>query len=137
ACHGPGSDHVAWAKKEGDWQRFGGPGRGLAIALDERSDVTWMIDSDTGNAQRSGPRRVAKDVEVCARCHARRSQLTEDYQPGRPLLDSYRVARLDEGLYWNDGQIRDEVYEYGSFLQSKMYSKGVTCSSCHDAHSQK
>src|SRR5262249_43419870 len=31
----------------------------------------------------------------------------------------------------------DEVYNYASFLQSKMYSKGVTCSDCHDPHTQK
>ena len=41
-----------------------------------------------------------------------------------------RVAVLDEGLYFPDGQIRDEVYEYGSFLQSRMFHEGVTCSDC-------
>jgi predicted CXXCH cytochrome family protein len=29
------------------------------------------------------------------------------------------------------------VYEYGSFLQSRMYAAGVTCSNCHDPHSAK
>jgi tetratricopeptide (TPR) repeat protein len=42
---------------------------------------------------------------------------------------------LDEGLYFADGQILDEVYEYASFLQSKMYQRGVKCSDCHDVHS--
>ncbi|PIE24424.1 MAG: hypothetical protein CSA62_03880 [Planctomycetota bacterium] len=44
---------------------------------------------------------------------------------------------MEEGLYFADGQIRDEVYVWGSFLQSKMHSKGVTCSDCHDPHSMK
>ena len=34
-----------------------------------------------------------------------------------------------------DGQNQDEVYVYGSFLQSKMHAAGVTCSDCHDVHS--
>jgi predicted CXXCH cytochrome family protein len=42
---------------------------------------------------------------------------------------------LREGLYYPDGQIQDEVYVYGSFLQSAMYDKGVRCSNCHDPHS--
>ena len=41
---------------------------------------------------------------------------------------------LDVGLYHDDGQILDEVYVHGSFLQSRMYAEGVTCSDCHDPH---
>jgi len=59
------------------------------------------------------------------------------FTPGRPLLDSYRPSLLEPGLYFPDGQIDGEVYEYGSFLQSKMYRAGVTCSDCHDPHSGK
>jgi Flp pilus assembly protein TadD len=74
------------------------------------------------------------EVETCARCHARRGLLTEDYRPGRLLATTHRPALLDEGLYYADGQMRDEVYNWGSFLQSRMYAKGVTCSDCHDPH---
>jgi hypothetical protein len=42
ACHGPGSNHVAWARKEGDWQASAAD-KGLAIALDERSGVQWTM----------------------------------------------------------------------------------------------
>ncbi len=38
-------------------------------------------------------------------------------------------------MYFTDGQIDEEVYVYGSFLQSKMDHAGVTCSDCHDPHS--
>ncbi|HKK63860.1 MAG TPA: tetratricopeptide repeat protein, partial [Bacteroidales bacterium] len=34
-----------------------------------------------------------------------------------------------------DGQILEEVYVYGSFLQSKMYEAGVVCKDCHEPHS--
>jgi predicted CXXCH cytochrome family protein len=74
------------------------------------------------------------EVETCARCHARRGQSWLDYQFGQPLANTHRVALLDEGLYEADGQQRDEVFEHGSFLQSKMYAAGVTCSDCHDPH---
>ncbi len=137
ACHGPGSNHVAWARKEGDWRRLDGGTKGLALALDERKGATWAIRADTGNAQRTPPGRPAREVELCGRCHARRGQFSEDYVHGRPLGDTHRVALLEDRLYYADGQIRDEVYEYGSFLQSKMFHQGVTCSDCHDPHSLK
>ena len=74
---------------------------------------------------------------MCGRCHARASRISDDYVFGKPLLDSHRVALLEEGLYWSDGQMRDEVYDHGSFLQSRMFAKGVTCSDCHEPHSLK
>jgi len=74
---------------------------------------------------------------MCARCHARRAQIHEDYVHGQPLGDDYRVALLDSDLYFPDGQIKSEVYEYGSFIQSRMFHAGVTCSDCHEPHGQK
>jgi len=135
ACHGPASNHLAWAKKEGDWQRTAG--KGLAVAFDERRGVAWVRKQGAETAARSAPRATSREIETCARCHARRGQLTDDYTPGRPLADTHRPALLEEGLYWPDGQMRDEVYNYGSFLQSKMFAKGVTCSDCHEPHSLK
>jgi predicted CXXCH cytochrome family protein len=137
ACHGPGSRHVAWARTEGDRQRLDGGTKGLTIALDERRGATWAISAETGNAQRTPPGRQGREVEMCGRCHARRGQFSDDYVPGRPLGDTHRIALLEERLYHPDGQIRDEVYEYGSFLQSRMFRQGVTCSDCHDPHSAK
>jgi predicted CXXCH cytochrome family protein len=137
ACHGPASNHLAWARKEGDRKRFDGPGRGLPVVYDERRDVAWTMNPDTGIAERSRARDSAREVTACAQCHSRRSQISEDHAPGRPIGDGYLVALLEEGLYWHDGQMRDEVYNHGSFLQSRMFAKGVTCSDCHDPHSGK
>ncbi|HET7097958.1 MAG TPA: tetratricopeptide repeat protein, partial [Casimicrobiaceae bacterium] len=72
---------------------------------------------------------------TCGRCHARAARLSDDEPHGRPPLDTHRLALIDPGLYWDDGQMRDEVYNWGPFVQSKMYAKGVTCSDCHDPHS--
>ena len=76
----------------------------------------------------------AEQVEVCAPCHSRRSQLAEGFQAGQRYLDFYRPAFLQAPLYHPDGQILDEVYVYGSFLQSRMYRRGVRCTDCHDPH---
>jgi Flp pilus assembly protein TadD len=135
ACHGPGSNHLRWARKYRDWENIAN--EGLTIALDERKGVAWTVNQTTGNGQRSGPRQSEREIQMCARCHSRRGEIREDYVHGQPVGDDYRVALLDENLYFPDGQIKEEDYEYGSFIQSKMFHAGVTCSDCHEPHSGK
>jgi len=133
ACHGPGADHVAWAKKEGDFQRWN-DSKGLAVSLHERRGVTWETAAGATTATRSAPRATHREIDTCAPCHARREQFSDDRNAGTPWLDAYRPARLERGLYHADGQQRDEVYTWGSFVQSKMHAAGVTCADCHDPH---
>lgn len=141
ACHGQGSAHVAWARDQKSWWPFGkqeDPTKGLPVQFDERQNVNWWHDPKTNVPRRNYPPAVVrKEVETCGLCHARRSEFSEDWIPGRPLSDTHVVAGLEPGLYFADGQMRDEVYNYGSFKQSKMFSVGVTCSDCHDPHSAK
>jgi tetratricopeptide (TPR) repeat protein len=134
ACHGPSLNHIAWANKEPGWEAHN-DNKGLPVLFNERKDVVWNMNSKTGNAQRSVVRTSEKEIEVCAQCHSRRGVISSDYSPGKPFMDHYMPRLLDEGMYFADGQIQDEVYVYGSFLQSKMYHTGVTCSDCHDPHS--
>jgi len=136
ACHGPGSAHLAWAKEDASARRADAS-KGLTVAFDERRRATWAIDAATGNASRSTPRTSSREIEACARCHARRGQFDDAWHPGPPLGNAFRVATFEPGLYYPDGQMREEVYNHGSFLQSRMHAKGVTCSDCHDPHSQK
>ena len=133
ACHGAGSNHVAWANKQPGWKKL--KNEGLEVLFDERHGVVWRYEDGRPIATRSKKRDTAKEIETCARCHSRRSTLSENYHPGKPLMDTHLPALLTEQLYFADGQVEDEVYVYGSFLQSKMYHKGVTCSDCHDPHS--
>ena len=135
ACHGPGSRHVAWAQEALSGRADPDPMRGLVAPLKDTSGGLWTFSPGEAIARRTKPLSSRAEVETCGRCHARRAQVWADYQPGQPLEQSYRVALLDESLYHADGQIHDEVYEYGSFLQSKMYQAGVTCSDCHAPHS--
>lgn len=132
ACHGPGSRHVAWAQNKSPDDAS----KGLRVNLHERSQSAWIIDTATGNAVRNQPRQSNTEIEICARCHSRRAQLFGDYRHG-PLLDSHLPSLLTEHLYHTDGQIDGEVYEYGSFLQSKMSQAGVSCGDCHEPHSLK
>jgi predicted CXXCH cytochrome family protein len=141
ACHGQGSHHVAWARDRQSWWRFGKheyKSKGLSVRFDERSDITWLTDPKTGNPQRNfTPPILRKEVETCGLCHARRAEFSEDWVPGQWLSDTHVVSELSRGLYYVDGQMQDEVYNYGSFKQSKMFMAGVTCSDCHDPHSGK
>ena len=134
ACHGPGSSHQAWGEAFASGKEFKVKDKGLTVLFQERKGVAWTIDQETGKAIRSAPKTSHYELDVCARCHSRRSQLTDNVTPGEPFMDSYRPSLLSEGLYYPDGQMEDEVYVWGSFMQSKMHQSGVTCSDCHDPH---
>ncbi|MFO0694681.1 MAG: tetratricopeptide repeat protein [Polyangiales bacterium] len=124
ACHGPGSTHVAWNGKRGE-------DTGLRVAL--RGDHAWTRDPSTGSPRpHEGPARI--EVETCAPCHSRREAIAPSHRAGTPFLDSYRPVLLEEPYYFADGQIRDEVYEWGSFATSRMHEAGVACSDCHEPH---
>lgn len=141
ACHGPGSRHVEWAQTGGKPRgKAGGdagadPARGLVVSLPGAG--TWAWDAAAGKPVRTGDAPGTAQVEACGRCHARRGVLTEEYSYGQPLLATHAPALLTAGLYYPDGQIQDEVFEYGSFHQSRMFQAGVVCSDCHEPHSLK
>ncbi|WP_115718837.1 tetratricopeptide repeat protein [Gallaecimonas mangrovi] len=135
ACHGPASNHLKWAEKTPGWQQMAN--MGLVQRLDETHGVSWQMDNKTGQPVRSQPNRSRKELAVCAGCHSRRAQFFEDDRQGQPLMTSFLPALLDAGNYHADGQIEGEVYVYGSFIQSRMYQAGVTCTDCHNPHSLK
>jgi hypothetical protein len=136
ACHGPASGHLQWAAEaSSDEARSDDSLKGLIVDLSDRDGGSWQIDAESLKPYRSTPRTRQTQIEICARCHSRRGLIHADYEYGQPIGNTHRVALLDRHLYFPDGQIRDEVFVYGSFLQSKMYRAGVTCTDCHDAHS--
>lgn len=137
ACHGPAAPHVDWRRRQRHWwtRWFAGPEPAFAVELagdqgaDRRAqlfDPARRLDFTPGT-----------ELQVCAQCHSRRTQLSAAFVPGEPYADHYVPERVAAPLYFVDGQIRDEVFEYGSFRQSRMFAKGVTCSDCHEPHSLK
>jgi len=129
ACHGPGADHVKAAKAG---TATGARAYAQALTVNLKPAEPWS-PSPTGS-----PTRRAQDgveVEVCAPCHSRRQPLAEGFVAGDAFLDSFEPELLRAGSYHADGQVEGEVYEWGSFLQSKMYASGVRCSDCHEPHS--
>jgi len=130
-CHGPGSKHV----EQVDADPANGE-KGFEVNLDDHGATSWIMNPDTGIAKRSEARmEPQQQPEACGRCHSRRGIMTPEYEYGEPLAHTHMLALLDENLYFADGQILEEVYVYGSFVQSKMYQAGVTCSDCHNPHS--
>ncbi len=138
ACHGPASGHIELAKKVAstggffDTDSHYGFDRNLSKAVTE-----WVFEKGHRTLQ---PKAIAEtnQVQTCAQCHSRRTQLNEtgEHIQGS-FLDKYRLSLITPELYYHDGQIYDEGYVYGSFLQSEMAEKGVTCTNCHDPHSAK
>lgn len=110
ACHGPASSHLRAVTENNPL-----PHSGFDVDLKSK-DATV-------------------EIETCARCHARRAPLGDGFTVGKRLMDDYLPSVLTRELYALDGKIKDEVFEHGSFLQSKMFDKGVRCSNCHNPHS--
>ncbi|WP_226876861.1 tetratricopeptide repeat protein [Microbulbifer hainanensis] len=133
ACHGPGSRHVQWAKDPS----AGVTNKGLKVSFASRKLAAWHMNPDTGIAQLVRPAQTQTELETCAQCHSRRTTGFPGAEAGDPILAHFNLTLLSEPLYHADGQINDEVYVYGSFLQSKMHAAGVTCSNCHDPHNLK
>ena len=116
ACHGPGAAHVAWAEL---------PAMGRPAVQDYALTVSTRDIS------------ARRQVELCAPCHARRASLADNRHEFKDFLDYASPQLLHQGFYYADGQILEEVYVYGSFVQSKMYDREVVCNDCHDVHSVK
>jgi tetratricopeptide (TPR) repeat protein len=115
ACHGPASLHNEIASQTSPfWDK--NHGKGLVKLKTDRN-----IDQ----------------IQACAPCHSRRTVINAEFKPGCNYDDYHSLQLLSEPLYHADGQIRDEDYVHGSFLQSKMFHNGIKCSDCHDPHSLK
>jgi len=116
ACHGPGSEHLEWAKLP---------------------EAVRLSDIDMGLVIRTSGISSKQFVESCAPCHSRRTSLGVNEHRDEQYFNNHWPQLPIPPNYFIDGQILEEDYEFGSFLQSKMYMKDVRCSDCHDSHSIK
>lgn len=97
----------------------------------------WQLGIAEKTAKWTGKPRDNNFMETCFACHSLRSPLVDGISANTPYLDQFTPQVLLSPLYHADGQISEEVYVYGSFLQSKMYAAGVNCTDCHQQHSMK
>ncbi|MFV0289508.1 MAG: multiheme c-type cytochrome [Mangrovibacterium sp.] len=115
ACHGPASNHLKWANlpeyAQKDYENFG-------------------LVTPT-----SGLESNEQYVEMCARCHSRRASFSDQIPHNIPSYDFMQMALPQRPLWHVDGQIHDEDYVAASFMQSKMFQRGVQCNDCHNVHS--
>jgi len=95
----------------------------------------WTRSENEPVAHWQGEKRDNRFMETCFACHSLRSPLTDGFSANTPFLDSFIPTLINNIMYYPDGQIKEEVYVYGSFLQSKMYQAGVNCLDCHNSHS--
>ena len=131
-CHGPQQNHVRAMTAE----------EKTASEKDPSEESNWLTaafrkDRSVGEPILSEPERAhaTRMMDTCGSCHARRVDLTGTFRPGDLFLDHFRPVIPDEtDLFYEDGQVREEDYEYTSFLSSRMYALGVRCSHCHDPH---
>ncbi|WED25605.1 tetratricopeptide repeat protein [Vibrio sp. DW001] len=130
ACHGPASQHVLWANKKIELEdKHFGFQRDLSKSVKQ-----WQFIEGQSTLQ---PTSIESTdlVSTCAQCHSRRVQLNDSVDHTQSEFgDKYELNLISPDIYYPDGQIFDEDYVYGSFLQSKMATKGVVCTDCHDPH---
>ena len=108
-------DDIVKTAKKGEWKR-----------AENQRIATWH-----------GPPRDNRYAQTCYACHALRTPLTDGFNSQDAFLDQFTPSWIAPPMYYEDGQIKEEVFVYGSFLQSKMAQMGVTCIDCHDPHSGK
>jgi predicted CXXCH cytochrome family protein len=116
-CHGPGSDHVMRPRRD-------------TIVNPARLDYVHAND-------------------VCMSCHSQGQPLNNPvsgkyydwpvgYQVGKHLSDFWKLEPHTLGVqsftHFADGTGHKNRMQGNDFVQSLMYSRGVTCFSCHDPH---
>jgi predicted CXXCH cytochrome family protein len=131
ACHGPASRHIELMRKHGPASESG-----LTVSLHAARAVQWGLWTEDQRiaSPRGDVQAATAQSAVCFPCHARRQSLTRAAAPGSAFLDNYLPQFIESGVYHADGQIDAEDFEFGSFVQSRMHAKGVTCTNCHEAH---
>jgi len=116
-CHGPGSDHVAK------------PTRATIV---NPARLNTVAATDT-----------------CIQCHSQGQPLQKPingvyydwpvgYEPGKNLRDFWQLEEHKIGettfTHFADGTGHKNRMQGNDFVQSAMYSHGITCFSCHDVH---
>ncbi len=132
ACHGPAGEHIKWSLNKTNPDKIDHSGFDRDIS---KPVTQWLKEKNNPILQPEAIHQTQQNM-MCAQCHSRHTQLSDaDYLTSNTFGDRYLLNLINQENYCSDGQVYDEVYVYGSFLQSKMHKKGVACSNCHEPHS--
>ncbi len=110
SCHGAGKKHIDF----------------MESPTYKNSDITKIK-----NFRILNNKSQTEQINKCAPCHALITEISSSHINSKELMDNYIPQIPDKQNFHEDGQVKNEDYNYASFLQSKMYSKGVKCSDCH------
>jgi len=136
SCHGPGATHIDFVKNK----KYSPLKTGFEA---RKPKLTWVIEKGHATAKPKGEKNH-QEINTCGACHSLRTQLIEkshsksSQDAVAKKIDFHDANFLQlpvSPVYFADGQIREEAFVMGSFMQSKMYDKGVTCGNCHNPHS--
>lgn len=116
SCHGPGKIHIDYIKS--------------SEYKDHKKTVGSFLKGYKGEGQMA-------QINNCGNCHARRVDITGSVLPTKVFMDDFIEELPTNTFFYADGQMKEEDYNYTSFLQSKMFHKGVQCTNCHNPHSGK
>jgi tetratricopeptide (TPR) repeat protein len=114
SCHGPGKGHLDYLAT--DAYRNGKKVAGSHLLLTKGSSQEELVNA-------------------CGNCHGRRVDLRGSNHAGKEYLQDFVPELPTNTFFYADGQMDGEDFNYTSFLQSKMYSRGVQCTNCHNPHS--
>jgi tetratricopeptide (TPR) repeat protein/protein-arginine kinase activator protein McsA len=116
ACHGPARRHVEWAER-------GMSGTDSTVGFGRASLATFGKDASLG---------------VCYQCHALKDKLRDGFLSGDSLGEYYstKLPLLGERPLHADGRTRTFAYQEAHQYSDCYLNGGLTCTSCHDPHSQ-
>ena len=114
SCHGPGAAHVARVRDPEAVGRGDLAMRPLAALAKDRS------------------------LGTCWQCHALKDRLRPGYSSGESLAEYYsiRLPQLGDAALFPDGRVRTFAYQEGHLYSDCYRNGGMTCTSCHDPHTQ-
>ncbi len=130
ACHGSAKRHMKEAKSQ-QWSIHKGFINSLSSSWQPQE---WKFQKNSSIATRKNSKLEHREIETCATCHSRRLPLDKRFTHGQHFLDAFAPTLVTPPFYEESGRVREETFVYGSYLQSKMYLAGVTCSDCHNPH---
>ncbi len=145
---GDPGDPLYWAGLAGNWnhqcaachttgfQKGFDPSSGAYVSTYRHEHVGCEACHGPATAPRALD-EAAAELDACAGCHSRREPLTCSDDPSGPYLDRYRPSLVGSGAFLADGRPAAPVepFEWGPWVQSRMYAAGVACSDCHEPHS--